>query len=226
MANDFDIASFKKECTWYAGKSTKKLLDGYRIFPNDPHAEENALIEKMLNETWNDMRKWQPMIDALPQEKRIRFVKALFVHLAMMGAGEHCTPAEVKALNGESSMNYDLKLSHFIRDYSKEWMKGEIPFTETDLADYVRLLTYLNFNATDTATFSTDIIQRHNQFPFKQFFKHVARYVKKNREAPVLTRSLRDFRASLKWHADKRDSQEQALARDLIDKTDAVLRPK
>jgi hypothetical protein len=226
MPDDFDIATFKKECTWYAGTSKKKLLDGYRIFPNDPYAEENVLIEKFLKETWADLRKWRPIIDGLGPPKQIRFVKALFVHLAMMGAGERCTPAEVKSMKGESSMNYDLKLSHLIRDYSKEWMKGDIPFTEQDLADYLRLLTYLNFNATDKASFPTDVVQRHNLFPFKQLWKHVAGFVKKNRDAPVLLKSLRGFRASLKWHADKRDSQEQALARDLIAKTDALLRPK
>jgi hypothetical protein len=101
----FDIASFKDECAWYQGKSTKKLLDGYAIHPGDPWAEENALIETFLKETWADLKKWGPMLDALGPAKQIRFVQAMLVHLAMMGAGARCTPDEVKAMKGESTMN-------------------------------------------------------------------------------------------------------------------------
>jgi hypothetical protein len=144
-----------------------------------------------------------------------------------MGAGEVCTPAEVKAKKGESSMNYDLKLSHFIRDYSKEWFKRDIPFTEADLSEYLRLLTYLNYNADWAAGRSpTDIMYRYNLFPFKQFFKHITRFAKANRDKPNLLKALRDFRGSLKWHAEKRDSQEKALAEDLIAKTDLLLKSR
>lgn len=222
----FDIATFKDECAWYKGKSTKKLLDGYEIHPGDPFAEENVLIEKFLKETWAELKVWRPVIDGLAPEKQIRFVQALFVHLAMMGTGARCTPAEVNAMKGESTMNYDLKLSHFIRDYSKEWLKGDVPFTETDLCTYLRLLTYLNYNATDAAAFPTDVVQRHNCYPFKQLFRHVERFVKKNGPTKPLVLALRDFRGSLVWHADKRDSQEQKLAKDLLDKVDAILRPR
>jgi len=222
----FDIASFKDECAWYKGKSPKKLLDGYAIHPGDPWAEENALIETFLKETWADLKKWGPTIDALPAEKRIRFVQAMLVHLTMMGTGARCTRDEVEAMKGESTMNYDLKLSHFIRDYSKTWLKGDVPFTETDLCAYLRLLTYLNYNATDAATFPTDVIQRHNQYPFKQLFKHVERFAKKNRDKDALIKALRDFRGSLVWHADTRSSEEQKLAKDLLGKVDAILRPR
>ena len=223
----FDIATFKDECSWYKGKSTKKLLDGYEIFPGDPWAEENVLIEKFLKETWAELRKWGPMIDALPREKQIRFIQAMLVHLAMMGTGARCSPAEVKAMKGGSSMNYDLKLSHFIRDYSKEWLKGDVPFTEADLCAYLRLLTYLNYNATSAATHPTDVINRYNCYPFKQLFnKHVAGFAKKNKNPASLLKALKDFRGSLVWHASKRDSQEQKLAKDLLDKVDAILRPR
>jgi hypothetical protein len=142
----------------------------------------------------------------------------------MMGAGEVCTAAEVKAMKGETSMNYDLKLSHLIRDYSKEWMKGDIPFTEDDLTEYLRLLTYLNYNVGDSVPRQTDVMQRHNLFPFKQLFKHITKFAKKTRDKPRLLLALRDFRGSLKWHAEKRDSEEQALAKDLIAKTDLLLK--
>jgi hypothetical protein len=225
MADAFDIANFKAECTWYKGKSTKKLLDGYQIFPGDPYAEENVLIEKFLKDTWGG-KKWFPVVDALEPQKQIRLVKAFFVHLAMMGAGERCTPAEVKAMKGESSMNYDLVLSHFIRDYSKEWLKRDVPFTEDDFSAYLRLLTYLNYNGNDSAPHMTDIVQRHNLYPFKQFFKHITRFAKKNRDKPKLLLALRDFRGSLPWHAKKRDSEEKALAEDLIEKTEALLKAR
>lgn len=223
MAKTFDMATFRKECTWYTGKTTKKLLDGYEIHAGDPYAEENERIEAFLNETWADMKKWRPIIDALAPEKQIRFIQAMFVHLAMMGTGARCTEAEVKALKGESSMNYDLKLSHFIRDYSKEWLKGNVPFTQEDLLEYLRLLTYLNYNAGDRVPYSTDIMYRYNLFPFKQFFKHLVKFAKKNPKSPVFVRALRDFRGSLGWHA-KRTSQEQALANDLIAKTEDLLK--
>jgi len=222
----FDIAKFKDECSWYKGKSTKKLLDGYRIFPGDPFAEENVLIEKFLKDTWAEVKQWGPTLDALAPEKQIRFVQALFVHLAMMGTGEHCTPAEVKAMKGESSMNYDLKLSHFIRDYSKEWLKKDVPFTEADLCTYLRLLTYLNYNVGPSAPYPTDVMYRYNLYPFKQLFKHIERFVKKNGSTKPLVLALRDFRGSLVWHADERDSQEQKLAKDLLGKVDAILRPR
>jgi hypothetical protein len=228
MSSDpFDIASFKDECAWYKGKSTKKLLDGYRIFPGDPWEEENALITTFLEKDFYALREWHPKaIETLAPEKKIRLIQAMFVHLAMMGAGERCTPAEVKSMKGESSMNYDLKLSHFIRDNSKVWLKGDVPFTEADLAAYLRLLTYLNYNATDAATFSTDVIQRHNCYPFKQLFKHIERFVKKNKNPMQLVLALRDFRGSLVWHAKNRDSEEQKLAKDLLEKVDVILRPR
>jgi hypothetical protein len=213
----------KPECPWYQGKSTKRLLDGYRIFPGDPYADENALIEKLLKDTWANVKTFGPTIDALAPDKQIRFVRALMIHLAMMGAGEALTRDEVKAMKGEWSMNYDLKLSHFIRDYSKDWLKRDIPFTEDDLCAQLRLLTFLNYNAQGGAAHPTDVMQRHNLYPFKQLFKHITKLAKKNRNKPGLVRALRDFRGSLKWHAEKRDSQEQALARDLIAKTDDVL---
>jgi hypothetical protein len=223
----FDIADFTKECSWYKGKSTKKLLDGYRIFPRDPWAAENGLIETFLKKDFYKLREWQPTaIETLAPEKKIRLIQAMLVHLAMMGTGERCTPAEVKAMKGETSMNYDLKLSHFIRDFSKEWLKGDVPFTEADLAACLRVLTYLNYNATDTAPYPTDVIQRHNLYPFKQLFKHVTNFAKKNRDTPVLILALRDFRGSLVWHAKKRTSEEQKLAKDLLDKVDAILRPR
>ena len=223
----FDIASFKAECDWYKGKSTKKLLDGYQIFPADPWAEENALIKTFLEKDFYELREWQPKaIDTLAQDKKIRLIQAMLVHLAMMGTGARCTPAEVKAMKGESTMNCDLKLSHFIRDYSKAWLKGDVPFTEADLAAYLRLLTYLNYNATDTAPFPTDVIQRHNCYPFKQLFKHIERFVKKNRNPGALVLALRDFRGSLVWHAKERSSEEQKLAKDLLGKVDAILRPR
>jgi hypothetical protein len=223
----FDIADFKTECSWYKGKSSKKLLDGYKIFPGDPWAEENALIEIILKKDFYELRDWRPKtIDVLAPEKKIRLIQALFVHLAMMGAGEHCTPAEVKALKGESSMNYDLVLSHFIRDNSKVWLKGDMPFTEADLAAHLRVLTYLNYNATDKAAFATDVVQRHNQYPFKQLFKHIERFAKKNRDKDALVKALRDFRGSLVWHANERTSEEQKLAKDLLAKVDAILRPR
>lgn len=167
----FDIASFKNECGWYKGKSTKKLLDGYQIFPGDPWAEENELIEKLLKDTWAELKKWGPMIDALAPEKQIRFVQALFVHLAMMGTGARCTPAEVKAMKGESTI-----------------LEG--------VAQEGRAV--------------------HG----------VERYVKKNGATKPLVLALRDFRGSLVWHADERDSQEQKLAKDLLGKVDAILRPR
>jgi hypothetical protein len=222
----FDIADFKDECAWYKGKSTKKLLDGYKIFAGDPWAEENALIEKFLKKDFYELRDWAPTaIDPLAQDKKIRLIQAMLVHLAMMGTGERCTPAEVKAMKGESSMNYDLKLSHFIRDFSKEWLKGDVPFTEADLCACLRVLTYLNYNATDKAPYPTDVMYRHNLYPFKQLFKHVTGFAKKNRNPAALVSALKDFRGSLVWHA-KRDSQEQKLAKDLLEKVDAILRPR
>jgi hypothetical protein len=226
MPNAFEIANFKAECTWYQGKSKKKLLDGYRIFPDDPYADENVIIEKFLKDTWAELKKWAPIVDALGPQKQIRFVKALFVHLAMMGAGECCTAAEVKAMKGESSMNYDLHLSHFIRDYSKQWLKQDIPFTEDDLCAYVRLMTYLNYNVGDSVTHPTDIMYRYNLFPFKQFFKHITKFAKKNRDKPNLLQALRDFRGSLTSHAKERDIEKKALAEDLLAKTDALLRAR
>src|SRR5262249_54973016 len=80
----FDIANFKDECAWYKGKSTKKLLDGYKIHPGDPWAEENALIEKYLQKDFYKLREWTPTaIDTLPQQKKIRLIQAMLVHLAM-----------------------------------------------------------------------------------------------------------------------------------------------
>jgi hypothetical protein len=39
----------------------------------------------------------------------------------------------------------------------------------------------------------------------------------------VLLRALKDFRGSLVWHDKKRDSQEKKLAKDLLDKVDAIV---
>ena len=73
-------------------------------------------------------------------------------------------------------------------------------------------MTYLNYNVGDSAAHQTDIMYRHNLFPFKQFFKHVTKFAKKNRDKAGLVRALHAFRGSLKWHAEKRDSKEKELA--------------
>ncbi len=215
----FDIQEFKKECTWYRGKGTKRLFDGYRILPNDPYEGESLVIEKLLKDqfTVEDALK---LLDAT----RMRLVRAAFVHLLLMEAGESFSREELKQIPGaEDIRHYDLVLSHFIRDLSKEWLKQEVDFTEGDLCDHLRFLTYANFNSQGNSRVSgIDTIHRYNQYPHKLLMRHVARFAKKNKNHS-LAQPLRDYQSSLRWHAKTREKKEKALAQDLIKKVDALL---
>jgi hypothetical protein len=216
--NTFQAQTFLAECSWYKGSEKKRLFDGYRIFPSDPYAAQNVLIDKLHRDQFEVSDAQQ-----LPPAEQIRLVEAALVHLVMMGAGEGLSRAELEKVKGaESIRHYNYVLSHFIRDFGKEWFKGEIPFTEADLKEHLRLLTFLNFEGQNEYS-KCDVVHRHNQYPFRGLVTQVNRFLKKNK-THALDQALKDLQASLQWHAKERESAEAKLAGDMIKKLDAALK--